>query len=236
MPGHSTIPPKFVPDDEAWICDPAHPDYDPDVHEAVKAEAVEDLTAEDDVDESEHARNMELLNVLAEIAQDKRGASSRCICPEVASQSAFQQTYYIGDVGVYEDTLTDDDNRFGYKAIVDDNPEESAEEPIRDAKLDADDASTVVAYQRLELTKKMRKGDFSDLTPEQLLELAKNPQRLQALVTRITGILPEGVAKRDDALKTTRRVALFDIIASSNEPTSEGTFFVDGDGDEEDRI
>lgn len=104
MSGPSTIPPLSVPEGEARILDPKHPDYDHNLRDAVRGEAIIPPSFDGgDKEDSEIANNVALIQALGEMTESRRENARKCICSESATKSAFQSYPPPDKKGVFED-------------------------------------------------------------------------------------------------------------------------------------
>ncbi len=126
MERSSTIPPLHTPEGEARILDPKHPDYDHNLLDAVRGEAIIPPSFDGgDKGDSEIANNVALIQALGEMTESRRENARKCICSESATKSAFQSYPPPDKKGVFEDasenhSLGDDP----YKAAAWDHLEE----------------------------------------------------------------------------------------------------------------
>ena len=153
MSDHSTIPPLSVPEDEARILDPKHPDCDSLLRDDVRNEAIIPSNFDDgNKEDAEIANNVALIQALGDMTANERENTKRCICSEAATKSAFQSYPPPDKKGVFEDKNEDyglgDDP---YKAAAWDHLEEDGvldpedyREPGELAQSEAADKDSVI--------------------------------------------------------------------------------------------
>jgi hypothetical protein len=116
MTGSSSIPPKFVPEGEARMLDPTHPDFDSSLRDAVQNEArLVPEESDENVESGTEPDDAVLIQALGDMVEGKRESSRRCICSASATRSAFQShpppenKGFVGDINEDQDVGRDPD-------------------------------------------------------------------------------------------------------------------------------